>query len=125
LAERRKYINARFLILTSKIILAAKKVGDLIKDTVSKIVKFGSEVVTMGVAWALGKVVEFVIPEVGKPIDSEEALNGVSKAANFIEKQIHTKLPPKLEKGAKIIGTVVGKGKAKKAMAAVAAIFRR
>jgi hypothetical protein len=88
-----------FLILTSIIILAAKKVGHFIKTTGAKIAKFGLKVVE-SVGKVVGKVIGF-IPGIGKPID--RAIEGISKVAGVISDHIHAKLGKKLQKGLNVM----------------------
>jgi hypothetical protein len=87
-----------FRIPTS-IILAAKKVWHFVKTTGAKIVKFGLKVYQT-VGEAVGKVISF-IPGIGKPI--QEAIHAATTIAGTISDHIHVKLPPKLEKGMKIM----------------------
>ena len=106
-ASTRKCIIARFLILTSIIILAAQKVGKFMKTTGAKIAKFGLKVVE-SVGEVVGKVAGF-IPGIGKPID--RAIEGISKVAGVISDHIHVKLPGKLQKGMDIMNkadTIMG-----------------
>ena len=98
-APTRKCINARFLILTSITILAAKKVWHFVKTTGAKVAKFGLKVV-QSVGEVVGKVAQF-IPAIGKPI--QQAIHGVSKIAGVISDHINVKLPGKLEKGMKVM----------------------
>ena len=95
----RKCINARFLMLTSIIILAAKKVGHFIKTTGAKIAKFGLKVV-QSVGTVIGKVANF-IPVIGKPLS--KYIGGVSKVAGVISDHIHVKLSSKLQKGMNVM----------------------
>jgi hypothetical protein len=88
-----------FHILTSIIILAAKKVWHFVKTTGAKIAKFGLKVIE-SVGEVAGKVIGF-IPGIGKPI--QYALHGLSKVAGVLSDKIHVKLPPKLEKGMKVM----------------------
>jgi hypothetical protein len=88
-----------FLILTSIIILAAKKVGHFIKTTGAKIAKFGLKVVE-SVGKVVGKVIGF-IPGIGKPID--RAIEGISKVAGVISDKIHVRLGKKLDKGMNVM----------------------
>ena len=69
------------------------------KTTGAKVAKFGLKVVE-SVGEVVGKVVGF-IPGIGKPLD--RAIEGVSKIAGVISDHIHVKLPPKLEKGMKVM----------------------
>ena len=69
------------------------------KTTGAKVAKFGLKVVQ---TWqnAGSKVVRF-IPGIGKPLS--KAMEGASKAAGAISDKIKVKLPPKLEKGMKVM----------------------
>jgi hypothetical protein len=87
------------LILTSILILAAKKVWHFVKTTGAKILKFGLKIVE-SVGEVAGKIIGF-IPGIGKPID--RAIEGLSKAAGAISDRIHVKLSAKLEKGMKVM----------------------
>ena len=95
----RKRINLMFLVLTSIMILAAKKVGNFVKTTGAKVAKFGLKVV-QSVGEVVGHVASF-IPGVGKGV--QQAIHGVSKVAGVVSDHIHAKLSSKLEKGMKVM----------------------
>jgi hypothetical protein len=94
-----KCINARFLILTSIITLAAKKVGNFAKTTGAKVAKFGLKV-AQSVGEVAGHIASF-IPAIGKPIQA--AIHGASAVAGVVSDHIHAKLSPKLQKGMKVM----------------------
>jgi hypothetical protein len=84
-----------FLILTSIIILVAKKVGTFIKKTAGEALKFGLKV-AQSIGNVLGHAVSF-IPGVGKVI--QQVIHAGTKAVGFFSDHIKAPLSKKLQKG--------------------------
>jgi hypothetical protein len=80
---------------------AVKKVGNFVRTTGAKIVKFGAKVLETG-AEVVGHIAGF-IPEIGKPI--QEAIHGVAKVAGAVADHVKANLGKKLQRGFDIMNT--------------------
>ena len=95
----RDIINIFIILLYLVAQKAVAKVGDFVKHTAAKVVKFGLKVAS-GVQQLAGTVAGF-IPGVGKPIG--KALQAESKVTGAISDKIHANLGKKLDKGVNVI----------------------